>query len=134
MDKDNSGQGHWDCAAAFNTYGSNGTALSLLANSKGYALESYGRVNLCSRNAESVLINHLALKTDSNTDSFDKGGATIVFGPGGISIKNESFSPNVIITNKSYTNISLPANPNKGDLRIVVQGSSDKVTITFPLS
>lgn len=132
MDKDTSMQGHWDCAATFNTYGSNGTALNLLANSKGYALESYGRVNLCSRNAESVLINHLALKTDSNTDSFDKGGAQLHFGKGGVSIENESFSPNVIITNRSYTNISLPANPNKGDLRIVVQGSSDKVTITDP--
>lgn len=132
MDKDTSEQGHWYCAAAFNTYGSNGTALSLLANGKGYALESYGRANLCSRNAESVMINHLALKTDSNTDSFDKGGAKIVFGKGGVSIENESFSPNVIITSKSYTNISLPANPNRGDLRIVVQGSSDKVTITDP--
>lgn len=132
MDKDTSNKGHWDCAASFNTYGSDGTALSLMANSGGYALESYGRVNLCSRNAESVMINHLALKTDSNTDSFDKGGAKIVFGKGGVSIENESFSPNVIITSKSYTNISLPANPNRGDLRIVVQGSSDKVTITDP--
>lgn len=132
MDNKASKSGNWVYAARFSTYGGAGTALSLLANSSGYALESFGSVNILSRNGESTMINHLALKLANNSASFDDGDKQLHFGRGGMVIKEESFSPSIIITNRSYTNITLPANPQKGDLRIVVQGSSDKVIITDP--
>lgn len=132
MDNKASKSGQWIYAARFSTYGGAGTALSLLANSTGYALESFGSANILSRNGESTMINHLALKLANNSVSFDKGDNQLFFGRGGVTIKEESFSPSIIITNRSHTNITLPANPQKGDIRIVVQGSSDKVIITDP--